>query len=124
MWGQAQAQLQEAVKGERGRPKADKSARCAELTNDPTVGTHGKPTDRKSRLIRTLTNLKDDLPGKAVTRRRVCQWCQSLTASIPAETCPNPSQAGIRVQNQPQIVSKLLISARLARWCASWPGTS
>ena len=60
VWGQAQAQLQEAVKGERGRPKADNSAHRAELSSDPTVASYGKPTDRKSRLIRTLTNLKED----------------------------------------------------------------
>jgi hypothetical protein len=65
VWSQAQAQLQEAVKVGRGgngsnQHSKGKSAHCAEKQEDPTVGTHGKPKDRKSRLIRTLTNLKAD----------------------------------------------------------------
>jgi len=61
VWSQAQAQLQEAVKGKPGRPakqEGENPARCAGI--NPTNGASWKPTDRKSRLIRTLTNLKDN----------------------------------------------------------------
>lgn len=69
MWSQAQAQLQEAVKGKPGAPvgnqnasKENNAARRAAL-NDPTLGAARKPKDRKSRLIRTLTN-----PGPRICR--------------------------------------------------------
>jgi len=61
VWAQAQAQLQEAVKGRPGRPakhEQENPAQCA--GNNPTLGANRCPKDRKSRLIRTLTNLKED----------------------------------------------------------------
>ena len=53
----AQAQLQEAVKGRPGGNGSNQhtksnSAHRAEKQSDPTVASYGKPTDRKSRLIR------------------------------------------------------------------------
>jgi hypothetical protein len=62
VWSQAQAQLQEAVKGKPGRPaKAEENATQRVALKDPTLNGVGRqPTDRKSRLIRTLTNLKED----------------------------------------------------------------
>ena len=50
MWGQAQAQLQEAVKNPAHRPK--KLPHRGELTADPTVGNNGCPKDRKSEEIK------------------------------------------------------------------------
>ncbi len=62
VWSQAQAQLQEAVKTGRkgGRPPKGETAAHRAAVKDPTAGADRKPTDRKSRLIRTLTNLKED----------------------------------------------------------------
>lgn len=80
MWGEAQAELQEAVKnpvganqhksggsphrGEadptvaiNGHPKDRKSKEINRhgVPTDPTLGASSKPTDRKSRLVRTLS---------------------------------------------------------------------
>ena len=60
VWSQAQAQLQEAVKGERGGDRKSDEIKRRAVANDPTAAANGHPTDRKSRLIRTLTNLKED----------------------------------------------------------------
>ena len=48
----AQAQLQEAVKGERGGDRKSDEIKRHGVPNDPTVASYGHPTDRKSRLIR------------------------------------------------------------------------
>ena len=50
--GQAQAQLQEAVKGKQGGDRKSDEIKRHGVPNDPTVASYGKPTDRKSRLIR------------------------------------------------------------------------
>ncbi len=60
VWSQAQAQLQEAVKGERGGDRKSEGIKRRTVANDPTAASNGHPKDRKSRLIRTLTNLKAD----------------------------------------------------------------
>jgi hypothetical protein len=63
VWSQAQAQLQEAVKtgSKGGRPPKGETAPHRGAVKDPTLSTANRhPTDRKSRLIRTLTNLKAD----------------------------------------------------------------
>lgn len=78
---QAQAQLQQAVKAERGGDRRSKKTKRHAVANDPTTPANGHPKDRKSRLIRTLTlsDLAADLmalPAKrlmelAGTRRRL-----------------------------------------------------
>ena len=63
VWCQAQAQLQEAVQSNSkgGRPPKGETAAHRAAVKDPTLSeADRKPTDRKSRLIRTLTNLKED----------------------------------------------------------------
>lgn len=57
VWSQAQAQLQEAVKGKPGRPsKAEENAPHRGAISSPaTSDANRHPKDRKSRLIRTLT---------------------------------------------------------------------
>ena len=66
VWAQAQAQLQEAVKGKPGGQPGNSNASKNDAPQrgasnaDPTLGANRCPTDRKSRLIRTLTNLKED----------------------------------------------------------------
>ena len=52
MWGQAQAQLQEAVKGKQGGDRKSDEIKRHGVPNDPTVASYGKPTDRKSRSAR------------------------------------------------------------------------
>ena len=64
VWGEAQAELQEAVRNPAHRPK--KSPHRGELS-DATVAVNGHPTDRKSRLVRTLSNLKNR-PKKKINK--------------------------------------------------------
>ena len=69
VWGEAQAELQEAVKsgGKGGRPKKEETASHRDAVTDPTLGTGRQPTDRKSRLVRTLSNLKNR-PKKKINK--------------------------------------------------------
>lgn len=109
IWGEAQAQLQQAVKNERGNDgerSADgtfaKSAHRAE--KDPTVASHGKPKDRKSRLIRTLTNLKDNPDAckkKGTTPEKVSTALTRLVRGITPSVEAAKREAGIAVSKKP-----------------------
>jgi hypothetical protein len=101
VWSQAQAQLQEAVKGRPGpKPK--------ELTphrgDNPTTSPNGHPTDRKSRLIRTLTNLKED-PGackeKGTTPEKVQEALTKLVRGITPSVEAAKREAGIALPTKP-----------------------
>jgi hypothetical protein len=65
-WGTALQALTNSVKNEPGAPEGNtnnnkvKAAHRAGSTSDPTLGASSKPTDRKSRVIRTLQKLKAD----------------------------------------------------------------
>jgi hypothetical protein len=60
-FGEALAELQEAVKGKPGRPAKQEGENPPHRGgNNPTNGANHQPKDRKSRLIRTLVNLKTD----------------------------------------------------------------
>jgi hypothetical protein len=109
VWGQAQAQLQEAVKVRRGGNGANqhtksKSAHRADLQPDPTVATHGMPTDRKSRLIRTLTNLKEDpeaCKAKGTTPEKVQTALTKLVRGITPSVEAAKREAGIALATKP-----------------------
>jgi len=101
VWGEAQAELQEAVKNEPGRPKKN-AAQCAAL--NPTHGADRKPKDRKSRLIRTLTNLAsnpDECKKKGTTPEKVeaakARLVRGLTPSVEAAK----REAGISASTKP-----------------------
>ena len=101
VWGEAQAELQEAVKNEPGRPKKN-AAQCAAL--NPTHGADRKPKDRKSRLIRTLTNLAsnpDECKKKGTTPEKVeaakARLVRGLTPSVEAAK----REAGITASTKP-----------------------
>jgi len=118
-WSAARAALQEAVKNPAHRPK--KSARRAELP-DPTIGACGKPKDRKSRLLRTLSNLEanpDECKKKGTTPEKVkaakSRLVRGLTPSVEAAkreaglaTKDNVS-AGLGVRGQADDVAQRLI---------------
>lgn len=65
-WGTALEVLTNSVKNERGGQKGNDNANKNDAphrgvsNSDPTLGANHHPTDRKSRLIRTLSNLKAD----------------------------------------------------------------
>jgi len=109
VWGEAQAQLQEAVRVGRGGSGANqhtksKSARCAEKQEDPTVSSHGKPKDRKSRLIRTLTNLKEDpeaCKAKGTTPEKVQSALTKLVRGITPSVEAAKREAGIALPTKP-----------------------
>jgi hypothetical protein len=110
IWGQAQAQLQEAVKakpgGQAGNSNASKndSAHRAESNPDPTVSSYGKPTDRKSRLIRTLTNLKensDECQKKGTTPEKVATALTRLVRGLTPSVEAAKREAGIAVSTKP-----------------------
>jgi hypothetical protein len=109
VWAQAQAQLQEAVKGKPGGNGSNQhtksnAAHRAEKQPDPTVGTYGKPTDRKSRLIRTLTNLKDDpeaCKAKGTTPEKVQGALTKLVRGITPSVEAAKREAGIALPTKP-----------------------
>jgi len=118
VWGEAQVELQEAVKNPAHRPK--NSAQRADLS-DPTVGACGKPTDRKSRLVRTLTNLEqnpEECRKKGTTVEKVkaakSRLVRGLTPSVEAAkreagiVSPKPS-AGLGVRGAANDVAQRLI---------------
>jgi hypothetical protein len=113
VWTAPMAQLQEAVKGKRGRPASAKSAQRADLSdptkrhtvsNDPTVASYGAPTDRKSRLIRTLTNLKEDpeaCKAKGTTPEKVQGALTKLVRGITPSVEAAKREAGIALPTKP-----------------------
>ena len=101
VWGEAQTQLQDAVKGKPGpKPK--------ELTphrgDNPTTGPNGHPKDRKSRLIRTLTNLKentDECKKKGTTPEKVATALTRLVRGLTPSVEAAKREAGIAVSTKP-----------------------
>jgi hypothetical protein len=101
IWAQAQAQLQEAVKDKPGpKPK--------ELTphrgDNPTNSANGHPTDRKSRLIRTLTNLRDNPQAckeKGTTPEKVSTALTKLVRGITPSVEAAKREAGIALPTKP-----------------------
>ena len=84
-WSAARVALQEAVKNEPGRPKKN-AAQCAAL--NPTHGADRKPKDRKSRLVRTLTNLAnnpDECKKKGLETEKV-KTCLLYTSPSPRDS--------------------------------------
>lgn len=104
VWGQAQAQLQEAVKGKQGGDRKSDEIKRHTVANDPTVSSYGHPTDRKSRLIRTLTNLKentDECQKKGTTPEKVATALTRLVRGITPSVEAAKREAGIAVSKKP-----------------------
>ena len=110
IWGEAQAELQQAVKGNRGnsgKRNADgtftKSPHRGEK-EDPTLGKNGMPKDRKSRLVRTLTNLKNDpvaCKEKGTTPEKVSTALTRLVRGITPSVEAAKREAGIAASTKP-----------------------
>jgi len=124
IWGEAQAELQQAVKSESkgGRPpKGETATRCVAV-KDPTLNGAGRqPKDRKSRLIRTLSNLKENPEAckeKGTTPEKVAtaltRLVRGITPSVEAAkreaglTKPRPA-GRLRVKEAAEDVAKRLI---------------
>lgn len=109
VWAQAQAQLQEAVKGRRGGNGSNQHTKsnapqCGAKHEDPTLGANRCPTDRKSRLIRTLTNLKEDpeaCKAKGTTPEKVQGALTKLVRGITPSVEAAKREAGIALPTKP-----------------------
>lgn len=111
VWAQAQAQLQEAVKGkpggQPGNTNASKNGATQRVASipDPTLNGAGRqPKDRKSRLIRTLTNLKDDpeaCQAKGTTPEKVQEALTKLVRGITPSVEAAKREAGIALPTKP-----------------------
>jgi hypothetical protein len=109
VWTQAQARLQEAVKGKPGgngsnqHTKSNAPHRGAKH-EDPTLGANRHPKDRKSRLIRTLTNLKSDpeaCKAKGTTPEKVREALSKLLRGITPSVEAAKREAGIAMPTKP-----------------------
>jgi len=108
VWSQAQAQLQEAVKGKPGGTGANQHTKSSApqrgALQDPTLGANRCPTDRKSRLIRTLTNLKEDPEAckeKGTTPEKVQSALTKLVRGITPSVEAAKREAGIALPSKP-----------------------
>ena len=124
-WGAARAALQEAVKSgnKGGRPKKDETASHRDAVIDPTLSESNRmPTDRKSRLVRTLANLAsnpDECKKKGTTPEKVqaakARLVRGLTPSVEAAkreagiALPTKPSAGLGVRGAADDVAKRLI---------------
>lgn len=125
-WGEVLLELHSEVKnkpGGNGSNQHTKSnaTRCVAKQEDPTLGAGRQPKDRKSRLIRTLTNLKDNpdtCKERGTTPEKVenalNRLVRGLTPSVEAakreaglaEKKPN---AGLGIRGNPDDVATRLI---------------
>jgi hypothetical protein len=101
VWGQAQAQLQESVADKPGpKPKEITPRRGA----NPITSSNGHPKDRKSRLIRTLTNLKQNPEAckeKGTTPEKVQEALTKLVRGITPSVEAAKREAGIALPTKP-----------------------
>ena len=107
VWFQARAELQQAVgsgnKG--GRPPKEETATHRVAVKDPTLnGVNRQPKDRKSRLVRTLTNLKNDpvaCKEKGTTPQKVGTALTRLVRGITPSVEAAKREAGIATSTKP-----------------------
>jgi hypothetical protein len=104
VWGEAQAELQEAVKSNSkgGRPK--KTAPHCDAVSDPVLGANRMPKDRKSRLVRTLTNLEanpDECKKRGTTPEKVAVAKSRLVRGLTPSVEAAKREAGIAVSTKP-----------------------
>ena len=104
IWGEAQAELQQAVKNPKGANQhtSGGAARCAAA--DPTLGPDRKPKDRKSRLVRTLSNLKENPEAckeKGTTPEKVGAALRRLVRGITPSVEAAKREAGIATSTKP-----------------------
>jgi hypothetical protein len=107
-WGVARAALQEAVKNGRGGNGANQHTKSNSPhrgeKQDPTLGKNGMPTDRKSRLIRTFTNLEnnpDECEKKGTTPEKVAAAKSRLVRGLSPSCEASKREAGIALSTKP-----------------------
>ena len=103
-WGVARAALQEAVKNPKGGDRKSKEINRHGVPTDPTLGASSKPTDRKSRLIRTFTNLEnnpDECEKKGTTPEKVAAAKSRLVRGLSPSCEASKREAGIALSTKP-----------------------
>lgn len=121
-WSAARVALQEAVRNPVGTNQHNSGGSAHRAEADPTIGASGKPKDRKSRLIRTLTNLAsnpDECKTKGTTPEKVeaakARLVRGLTPSVEAAkreagiSVPAKPHGGLGVRGAANDVAKRLI---------------
>lgn len=108
VWGEAQAELQEAVKNKPGgngsNQHTNSNATHRVAKQDPTLGAGRQPTDRKSRLVRTLSNLKNDPTAckeKGTTPEKVSTALTRLVRGLTPSVEAAKREAGITTSTKP-----------------------
>lgn len=95
-----EAKLQEegALRNQRGGDRKSNEIKHHGVMNDPTVGKNGMPKDRKSRLVRTLSNLKADpeaCKAKGTTPAKVGNALSRLVRGLTPSVEAAKREAGI-----------------------------
>ena len=110
IWGEAQAELQQFVKNKPGgngsnqHTKSNAPHRGAKLSDPTTSEANRHPRDRKSRLVRTLTNLKNDpvaCKEKGTTPEKVGTALTRLVRGITPSVEAAKREAGIATSTKP-----------------------
>lgn len=103
-WSAARVALQEAVKNPRGGDRKSKEIKRHGVATDATVAANGHPTDRKSRLIRTFTNLEnnpDECKKKGTTTEKVAAAKSRLVRGLSPSCEASKREAGIALSTKP-----------------------
>ena len=103
-WSAARAALQEAVKNPVGTNQHKSGGAAHRAAADPTLAADRKPKDRKSRLIRTLTNLEnnpDECKKKGTTKERVAAAKSRLVRGLSPSCEAAKREAGIALPAKP-----------------------
>lgn len=111
IWGEAQAEVQQFVKNKRGGQAGNSNASKNDATHrvasnpDPTLNGAGRqPKDRKSRLIRTLSSLKENPEAckeKGTTPEKVGTALTRLVRGITPSVEAAKREAGIAKPTKP-----------------------
>lgn len=124
------------MKAERGGDRRSEETKRRTVANDPTTGANGHPKDRKSRLIRTLTNLKGDpeaCQAKGTTPEKVQEALTKLVRGITPSVEAAKREAGIALPTKPagglgirgaaEDVARRIIATASASVLKVWPPT-
>ena len=109
VWGEAQAELQEAVKNKPGgngsNQHTNSNASHRDAKQDPTLSESNRmPKDRKSRLVRTLTNPEanpDECKKRGTTPEKVAVAKSRLVRGLTPSVEAAKREAGIAVSTKP-----------------------
>lgn len=103
-WSAARIALQAAVKNPVGTNQHNSGGAAHRAAADPTLGADRKPKDRKSRLVRTLTNLAnnpDECKKKGLETEKIQTALSRLVRGLSPSCEATKREAGISVPAKP-----------------------